>query len=327
MAMPKQSLQEKLARLKRMEEGPLADADVREIRQALGAGGVLTTRAIRVVSRQGLRDFAIELCAAFHRGLQNPAKSDPGCNMKLAAIEALNALDYSEPDIYLAGIHHIQLEFSFGSPVDTADTLRAACAFGLYRMGYAALLCELVSLLVDPQTAPRRAAIKILTEMDRESSEMLLRLKALHGDREPEVMGDCFNGLMAIAPSRSPRFVEQFFSNDSPEIVEEAAIAIGNSRRPEAFARLRGFRESSVRPGFKRMLLLPIALTRCEEAFALLLAVLKDECSDHAAAAIQALAIYSDSPERRERIREAVSIRNDPDISTAYEKEIARVHS
>jgi HEAT repeat protein len=325
--MPKLSMQEKLARLKRLEEGPLSDDDVREIRQALDAGGMLSVKAARVIARQRLLDLAPELVAVFTRSLQNPGKSDPGCHIKLSAIETLNTLDYPEADPFLHGVRHVQLEFSFGSPVDTADTLRAACAFALYRLGYGELMYELVSLLMDPQSAPRRAAIKILTDMDRESSEMLLRLKALQGDPESEVLGDCFSGLMALAPSRSLRFVEQFFSSDSPEIVEEAAIAIGNSRRPEAFERLHNFRENCARPGIKKLLLLPIALTRCEEAFAMLLAVLRDERPDHAVAAIQALKIYSDSPERRERIRETVFMRKDPGISAAYQKEIAQVYS
>jgi HEAT repeat protein len=324
--MPKQSLQEKLARLKRLGEGPLSDADIHEIRNALNAGGVLAAKAAHVISSRKLRDLSAELVAVFTHGMQNPAKSDPGCHIKLAAIEALNTLDYPEAAPFLHGIRHFQLEYSFGTPVDTADTLRAACAFALYRLGYGDLLCELVSLLVDPQTAPRRAAVKILIDMDRESSEMLLRLKALQGDSEPEVLGDCFSGLVTLAPSRSLRFVEQFLSSDSPEVIEEAAIAIGNSRLPEAFDRLRDFRENCVRPGIKKLLQLPIALTRCDEAFALLLAVLRDECLDHAIASIQALKIYSDNPERRERIREAVSIRNDPGISMAYEKEIALLH-
>jgi hypothetical protein len=72
------------------------------------------------------------------------------------------------------------------------------------------------------------------------------------------------------------------------------------------------------------MLLLPIALTRCEEALALLLDVVRDEHADSAAAAVKALSIYSDNPERRALIREAVLMPDDRVIAAAYEREIAR---
>ena len=322
--MAKQSLEEKLARLKRIEEGLCPDDAVREIRQALsGANNILSARAAQSAAILKLRDLGQELIAVFDRCMQNPAKTDPGCRAKLAAIEALNALDYPGADIFLRGIRHVQMEWSFGQPVDTADNLRAACAFGLYRLGHPELLFELVTLLTDVQPAARRAAIKILTEPGHEWSELLLRMKVLQGDREVVVLGDCFSGLMAIAPLHSLRFVAQFILSEDAGIAEEAALAIGNSRLPEAFALLCDYRNDSVAPAFKRMLLLPIALTRCDEAFNLLISVVKEEHPDNAEAAVQALSIYGNNPERHGQIREAVFARNDPSISAAYEKEMA----
>jgi len=323
--MAKQSFDEKLARLKKLEEGPISDNAIREIRQALsGASSVLAARAARAVAKLGSLDLAPDLMAVFNRCLQNPVKTDPGCRAKIAAVEALNALDCPEADIFLRGIHHIQMEPSYGPPVDTADYLRAACAFGLYRIGHPGLLCEMVSLLVDREPVARCAAIKVLTELGRESSEMLLRLKVLQGDKEPKVLGDCFNALMAIAPARSLQFVAQFLPADDTAVAEEAALAIGNSRLKDAYVLLHDFLERSVQPIFKRTLFLAIALTRCEEAFLLLLGIVRDENPDNAAAAVQALSIYSNNPERREQIREASYLRNDHAIAEAYEKAIAK---
>jgi hypothetical protein len=326
--MAKHSFDEKLARLKKLEEEPSSADAVREIRRALSdVNSFLAAKAAGFAAKLGLQDLAPELVAVFNRYLQNPVKTDPACRAKIAAAEALNRLDYPEADIFLRGIRHIQLEYSFGPPVDTADRLRAACVFGLYRLGYPELLYEAVTLLTDREPVARRAAIKVLTELGRESCEMLLRFKTLQGDKEPEVLGDCFSGLIAIAPARSLPFVAQFLSSDNPAVAEEAALAIGNSRLKDAYLLLRDFLDQCSKPAFKRLLLLPIALTRCEEAFLLLLGIVREEPSDYAAIAVQALSIYGDNPERREKMREAVYLRNVPAITDAFMKTIARISS
>lgn len=209
--MPKKSFKEKLARLKSLEQESPSDGAVHEIRQALsGSSSILAAQAARTVAKWGLRNLAPEIVSSFHRYLENPVKTDPGCHAKIAAVEVLNALDCPEPQILLRGIRHIQMEPSYGPPVDTAELLRAACAFGLYQLGHPELLCEMVRLLMDSRPAARRAAVRVLSDLGHETSEMLLRLKVLQGDSEPEVLGDCFAGLMTIAPARSLRFTEQF---------------------------------------------------------------------------------------------------------------------
>jgi HEAT repeat protein len=288
-----------------------------------GSSSALAARAARAAARLALRELSPELAAVFNRCLKNPVKTDPGCRAKLAAVEALNSFDYPEADVFVRGIRHVQMEPSYGPPVDTADHLRAACAFGLYRLGYSELLCEMVSLLMDRQPVARRAAIRVLTEVRQESCEMLLRLKALQGDEKAEILGDCLNGLMVISPVRSLPFVERFLSAKDQAVVEEAALAIGNSRSPNAYLLLQDLRERTVIPALKRMLLLPIALTRCEEAFKLLLNAVRNEPPESAAAAIEALPIYSENPERNEMIRQTVLARNDRAVAAAYDKAIA----
>ncbi len=323
--MARQSFDEKLARLKRLElENPSPDG-LLELRQALaGSSSLLAAKGARIAAKWGLRDLKPEIAAAFHRYLQNPVKTDPGCHAKLAAVETLNALDCPDADVLLRGIRHIQLEPSFGPPVDTAELLRAACAFGLYRLGHPELLCEMVTLLMDSKTAPRRAAVRVLTDLGREVSEMLLRMKALQGDTEPEILGDCLSGLLAISPARSLKFAEQFLEAEDPQVADEAALAIGNSRLKEAFGILRDFRERNVLPSIKRTLLLPIALTRSNDAFAMLLEVLRSEHRDNAIAAIEALAVYGINPDSREQIRIAASSRDDRLIREAFEKRIVQ---
>jgi len=282
----------------------------------------LAARSARLAGKWELRDLASIIAATFHRYLQHPVKTDPGCHAKIAAVEALTALDLPDADVLLKGIRHVQLEPSFGLPIDTAELLRAACAFGLYHMGHPDLLCEMVTLLMDSKPGARRAAVRVLADLGQETSEMLLRLKVLQGDSEPEIIGDCLSGLLSIAPLRSLGFAEQCLGSEDPRLIEEAALAIGNSRFKGAFGILSGCRERNVLPEIKRMLLLPIALTRCDEAFALLLKVLQEEHRENAIAAIEALSVYATNPDSRERIREAAYGREDRLIREACEKRI-----
>jgi hypothetical protein len=74
-------------------------------------------------------------------------------------------------------------------------------------------------------------------------------------------------------------------------------------------------------------LLLPLSAcsTNNYEAYSLLLDIVRNERAGYAAAAVEALSIYSDNPERREQIHAASSLRNDPEISEAYRKSIDKV--
>jgi HEAT repeat protein len=324
--MAKQSFDQKMARLKQLVSEPKSDEIIREIKKALSdPNSVLSARAAHIAAKLKLCELGPDLVAAFHRYWVNPAKNDPGCRAKMAVIEALNAMEYSEPDVFLEGIRYVQLEYVMGQPTDTADQLRAVSAFGLYRIGYYDLLCEIVTLLADQEPVARRAAITVLKELGCESGEMLLRLKVLHGDKEADVMGDCFNALMSVAPMRSLQFVAQFLDTGDETIAEEAALAIGNSRLKDGFWLLQNFLDRSVDPSLKGTLFLAIALTRCDEAYVLLLDIVNKERAVYAAAAVQALAIYCDNPERREQIHAAVSLRNDPKICEAYKKSIEKL--
>ena len=157
------SIEDRLARLKELESVPLSASVTKELSKVLsGANSVLVARAALVVERRSITDLVPNLVAAFNRLINKPAEADKGCLAKIAIIEALNNLGYDEEEVFLQGIHHIQKEYSYGGPVDTAAELRGKCAFALVRIGYAEVLFELIALLVDPEPHARKAAAKAL---------------------------------------------------------------------------------------------------------------------------------------------------------------------
>ena len=118
-------------------------------------------------------------------------------------------------------------------------------------------------------------------------------------------------------------FVAGFVTAADSVIAEGAAFALGESREHRAFKILHDHWENSIQQDFKTMLLLPIALTRCDEAFDFLLDVVRFEFRDYATAAVKALKVYADHSHQRQQIRQAVGSRNDRYISEIYAGEFA----
>ena len=313
------STEEKLAQLSQLQTRPLSEADIKELKKALsGPNNLVVAKAAKVSAACHLDTLIPTLVAAFERFMQKPAKADQRCYAKTALIEALESLNCFHCAVFLQGIHHIQMEAVFGGQEDTAATLRADCAIALAKQEYPDVFFELVPLLTDLEFQPRVAAIKALTYLNEEKSELLLRFKVLSGDDEPQVLGECFAGLMSIAPERSMPFVAQYLQNPEPMLVEGAALALGESRSSQALKLLQALWEDTLDQELKKLLLLPIALNRSDAAFEFLLDVVACEYRDYAAAAVKALRVCSDTDEQQEKIRHIVKARNDALVTDVY---------
>ena len=182
---------------------------------------------------------AVTLCQAladaFLEWMKNPAGRDPGCKALTAIAKTLAAMDHPSAQVYLAGIQHVQMEASFGPKVDAAAALRGLCAQGLARMSHPEALLECVTLLADSETAARAGAVRAISESGQHAGVLLLRFKALIGDRDEEVVAECFAGLLRLAPAESLEFVAGFLHSPSGEIAERAALALGDSPKPLRF--------------------------------------------------------------------------------------------
>lgn len=121
------------------------------------------------------------------------------------------------------------------------------------------------------------------------SALFAMRLKALVGDREPEVVGHCLAGLLSLAPGESLPFVAGFLENRDPDVRLEAAGALAESREPRAIDLLKEFWERQADPEVKRTLLTFLAGSPLPEAADFLLSIAQDASGQFAKDARAAL--------------------------------------
>lgn len=279
--------------------------------------------AADTVGRLEAVTLAGDLAAAFPEWMKDPAAHDYGCKALTAIAKTLAAMDHRAIDVYLSGIRHVQKEASYGPPVDTAAALRGICAQGLVRTSYADALLECVTLLADPEVPARSGAARAISESGQSAGVLLLRYKALIGDKDEEVIAECFAGLLRLAPAESLEFVAKFLALGD-EIAERAALALGESRLAAAFPLLKEALEQHARATLRRTLLLAIAMLRLDEALELLLRRLAEDSEKQAGDALAALALYNRDDTVRERIRGILTARNSLALNSVFDQEFGR---
>lgn len=250
-------------------------------------------------------DFVPDLVAAFHRFMSDAAKTDKGCAAKTAIVKALLAADCDDEELFRRGVRHVQHEPTWGGRADTAAPLRALCGLGLVQIGSPDAMNELAALLADKEPDARIGAAGALGHCGPTAAP-LLRFKVLTGDEEPAVLAECLTSLMALSPSGSFEFVAGFVDPRFESLYEHAALALAESRLPGVFELLYEKWTATFDREFKQTLLLPLALTRSEEARDLLISVLENGELRLATAAIAALAIYREDATMRRRAEEAI---------------------
>jgi len=201
---PKRNFDAELAALEELRNLPPGSAEP-ELAKALNLrNNFLVSKAAGVTLHHGLTGLTPNLAAAFTRFLENGAKSDPQCWAKNALAKALAAFEYQESEIFLAGMRHIQLEPVWGGSADTAGTLRGTCALALVQcreLDSHRLLIHLVPLFADKQLPVRVDAVRAIVQVGSDSAALLLRLRAELGSDEPELLGSCYSGLLALESS------------------------------------------------------------------------------------------------------------------------------
>jgi len=315
------TLEQRLATLNELREDPTSDRAIKELRSALSAkSNYVVAKAAKIVGESEIGDLESELASAFGRFMKDAVKTDPGCRAKTAIADALYRIGCRDEELLLQGIRHVQMEPVYGGSVDTATELRSVCALGLVRMNYREVMIELAHLLADGEQVARVGAARALGYAEREDAVPLLRFKVLIGDREPQVLSECFIALLKIAPQSSLPFVAEFLDHRDQTVTEAAAMALGESRREEAFEILKSWWERTHYADLRRTALVAIAVLRQEQATRFLLELIAKERTLVAREAISALGMYRYDEKMRQEVAQAVEGRKDASLMRAVEE-------
>jgi HEAT repeat protein len=287
-----------------------ADGDRREpLRKALAhRNNFIAAKAADLAREFTLTDLTDDLLKAFDRFFENPEKTDPQCWAKNALARTLAAFEVQDADVFLRGMRHIQMEPVWGGRSDTAGTLRSICALALVQcrsLTEPDLLAHLVDLLADKDKAVRAETARAIEQVGSPSASLLLRLRAVLGKDEPEVLGACYNGVLGIEGSRALPWVARFL-DAGDDSAAEAALAIAAARSPEAFEVLRPRLDHASDPWFRSVLLSAMALTRQEAAMEFLLELVRTESLD-AESAMEAVFRSMPSEELNRRLEKLVA--------------------
>ena len=280
---------------------------------------LLVARAAELAGDRLIYDLEPDLIAAYDRFLDDPVKRDPGCTAKGAIARALVALDSQEAEFFVAGVHYRQPEPGWGGTADTAVDLRVTCAIGLAATSYPRALIHLVDLLHDPEPHARGGAARAIACAQPLAAEAVLRSKALGGDPEAEVTGDCLAALLRVAGHDALDLVAGFLDGPDADLRGLAAIALGESHLDGALAVLRARWDAEpLKREAERVLLRAAALHRSEAALDWLIAVAGSADRASAEAAIAELAAFRSSPRVRTGLEAALTERDDARLWAHY---------
>jgi HEAT repeat protein len=261
------------------------------LRKTLGhRNNFLVAKAADLVREFKLENLAPELLQAFDRSLENPVKTDPQCWAKNAISRALAATECQECEIFFRGMRHVQMEPVWGGRSDTAGTLRAICALALVQcrnLSENELLSHLVELLADKDKAVRADVVRAIEQVGSPSASLLLRLRAILGADEPEVLGACYTCILQIEGVSAIQWVGRFLSTGDDNAAE-AALAIAGTHSVPGFEALRESLAKAEDRWWRSVLISAISLTRQDEALEFLLGLVQTESLD-AETAIEAI--------------------------------------
>ena len=293
----KRSVEDQLAALEGLREGSPESA-LEPLRKLLAhRNNYVVAKAADLVAKFCLTALVPELLAAFDRFFTDPVETDPQCWAKNSLARTLAALEFQDAAIFLRGMRHTQFEPVWGGRSDTAGGLRATCALALVQcrtLPETDLLVYLIELLGDKDKTVRGEVVRAMEQVGSPAAALLLRLRAVLGADEPEVLGACYSGILAIEGVTAIPWVARFLAA-ADDSAAEAALAIASTRSLEAFEALHARLLDKSDPWFRSVVLSAIALTRQEAAREFLLDLVRKK-SPEAEAAAEAIVRAMPSP-------------------------------
>jgi HEAT repeat protein len=304
----KRSFEDQVAAVDALRHQP-EETRVDPLRKALAhRNNFIVARAADLVREFRIAQLLPQLINAFDRFFDDPVKTDPQCWAKNALSRTLAALDYQEAEVFLRGMRHIQMEPVWGGQSDTAGTLRATCALALVQcriLTDADLLAHLIELAGDKDKAVRTEAMRAIEQVGSPPASLLLRLRAVLGSDEPEVLGACYSGILRLEGVKVIPWIARFLAS-ADDTAAEAALAIAGTHSLEGFHALQDCFVKADDPWWRSVLLSAIALSRQDAALEFLMDQVRTE-SLSAEAAIEAILRSMPSQEVIKRLEALVT--------------------
>jgi HEAT repeat protein len=136
------------------------------------------------------------------------------------------------------------------------------------------MLTHLAEALADPEKAVRVDAAVALSRAGIPEAAPLLRFKALSGDPEAEVIGQCLHSILQMAPKDAVPFAARFLTHHHPDDIRaEAASALAQSHEPSAIEALKQMSRAILSPELRQALLTFLAASPQREASEFLLSL------------------------------------------------------
>lgn len=272
--MSKQALDAQIAALEQLRQAGASPSVVEQLRKALAnRNNFVVAKAAAVIGSLSLTEMIPDLLTALPRFYEDPVKTDPKCWAKEAIIKTLAELNYEASGVYMRGLRYVQPEPVWGGHSDSAATLRSRCASALVScrdLSNAALLEHLLESLVDTEKNVRIAAARAIGRVPSHEASLLLRLRALQGDTDDEMMGALLSSILEVEGVDGIPFVARFLEKDSSV---EAAFALALMRQKEALDVLITHWTETPLPNEEW--LTAIAVSQLPEAFDFLLEIVK----------------------------------------------------
>jgi hypothetical protein len=302
----KRTFDAELATLEALRDASPEAAEPELAKALIHRNNLIVSKAAALALHHQLTSLTPNLAAAFTRFVENAAKSDPQCWAKNALAKTLAAFEYQEPELFLIGTRHIQLEPGWGGSTDTAGTLRSTCALALVQcreLNSHRLLIHLIPLLADKELTVRVNVVRAIEQVGNDSAALLLHLLAELPSEDPELRGACFSGVLALEGPSAIDWAGRFLSGED-DSAAEAVMAIAQTHTLEAFQLLRSTFAAARDSWFRTTVLSAIALTRRQEATDWLLNLVANDEDDQAAGAHEALCRSAPSTATQDRLKQ-----------------------
>lgn len=306
------SFEEELAALSAVAAAPRSDDARARLLAGLGSKrSLVAARAARLVKEHAVAGLERELAGTFARFLVDPVKSDPVCQAKLAALEALDYGESADAEPFLRAARHVQFE----GGTDTAAPLRARAVLALARLGHPDFDLVAAALLADAIANVRQAALDALAHRGDRAGAALALLRLTAGDDDPAVLLAAMTTLLQLAPAWALPLLGEALDGDDERRVELAAVALGQSRDDDALALLLAALSRRTRSPEREPIIRGIGLHRSDRALATILEIVANGAPDDARTAIESLAPRRFEPTITTRVRAAAAQNDRADLT------------